>query len=156
MKNQNVILENKVEARTRELTLSQQKLEASMNRAKQLAVEADKANRSKSMFLANMSHEIRTPMNAIIGIAELLQADAMEEHQRGLVDTIAREADSLLKIINDILDFSKLEAKKLDIERIPFDIREVLEESAASMVIRAEQKGLDLNFYLPPECSISA
>ena len=89
---------------------------------------ADAANRAKTTFLATMSHEIRTPMNAIIGMSYLSSQGALTEQQQSYLDTIREEAGKLLVVINDILDFSKAEAGKLELEAVPFSIRDVLEQ----------------------------
>ncbi|WP_078118624.1 transporter substrate-binding domain-containing protein [Thiosocius teredinicola] len=108
--------------------------------------EAEKANRFKSHFLANMSHEIRTPMNAIMGFAHLARQTELSARQRGYLDKIHSAANALLGVINDILDFSRIEAGKLDVERIPFSLDEVLENLAGVTVMRAEEKGLEILF----------
>jgi two-component system sensor histidine kinase/response regulator len=110
-------------------------------------LKAELASQAKSQFLANMSHEIRTPINGIIGMAEVVRATHLDDDQRRYVDVINSEADSLLGIINDVLDFSKLEAGRLDLEQIPFDLAVTLEELADSLAHRAARRGLDFSVY---------
>src|SRR5690606_10433085 len=91
--------------------------------------EALEASRIKSEFLANMSHEIRTPLNGILGFTNLLQKSELSPRQQDYLSTIEKSADSLLGIINEVLDFSKIEAGKLVLESIPFNLRDLLQDT---------------------------
>ena len=112
--------------------------------------EAEQANLAKSAFLAAMSHEIRTPMNGVIGMIDVLHQTSLKGYQVEMVDLIRESAYALLGIIEDILDFSKIEAGKLEIEKEPMLLAEVLERSCGVMDRLAEKKGVEFTLFVDP------
>jgi signal transduction histidine kinase/CheY-like chemotaxis protein/HPt (histidine-containing phosphotransfer) domain-containing protein len=130
-------LERKVEERTSQL-------EATTREARDLARQAEEASRAKSQFLANMSHEIRTPMNGVVGMTQLLLKTSLNGQQQRYAETVRVSAESLLNVINDILDFSKVEAGKLELEVLEFDLRETVESVCDLLAQRAHDKGLEV------------
>lgn len=120
------LLEDIEQRQNMELALHSEKQEKLETRRQQQA--AEEANRAKSQFLATMSHEIRTPMNGVIGMLEMLRDTPLNEQQQHYVDIIHRSGESLLEIINDVLDYSKIEARKIHLETVSFNLERLLED----------------------------
>jgi signal transduction histidine kinase/ActR/RegA family two-component response regulator len=112
---------------------------------------ADAANQAKSGFLATMSHEIRTPMNGIMGMLQVLQHSTMSVEQRSQVEIASASAETLMRLLNDILDFSKIESGKLEFEHVAFPLAKSIEDVAALLRPRANEKNLSLRVVLSPD-----
>lgn len=129
----------------------QSRLRVAENNQRLAAEEALAANRAKSTFLATMSHEIRTPMNGIVGMVDLLAESGLNDYQKNLLKTVRSSSFVLLEVIDDILDYSKIEAGKMELEFVPFSIRDIVEHVSVTMGRVALDKSVELLMYVDPE-----
>jgi len=112
---------------------------------------AEAASRAKSQFLANMSHEIRTPINGIVGMADLLAATRLDDRQQRYLNAVQRSAGTLIELVDDVLDLSKVEAGRLELHPVDFELRSVVEDVVELVRARAHAKGLHLDFRIAPD-----
>ncbi len=136
------------EARLQDALDELQRLNAELEVASRAANAASEA---KGNFLANMSHEIRTPLNGVIGMIDMLLTTDLDETQRDYARTVKKSGEILLALINDILDLSKIEAGKIDLETLDFNLRIALEDTAEVLALKAQEKGLELICMIHPD-----
>ncbi|MDR2035900.1 MAG: response regulator [Coriobacteriales bacterium] len=130
-------------------TRDSSELKRSQEQLYEATKQAEAASEAKSTFLANMSHEIRTPMNAVLGMAELLRLESLNERQQRYVDDIKSSAESLLYLINDILDASKLQAGKLNLSFVHYSFNAFMDNIASVAQFLAEEKGITFRLKVP-------
>lgn len=136
------VVRSKVQAFV-QIDQQRQILRVHLEEMQKLRIAAESANVAKSRFLANMSHEIRTPLGAVMGFADMIsQQDVSDEEREQYAAAIRRNGQLLLRIIDDILDFSKIEAHKLDLEKVPFRLEDVVKDVTSIMRRKAEEKGI--------------
>jgi signal transduction histidine kinase/CheY-like chemotaxis protein len=133
------LLEERIRQRTEQLERAMQRAQA--------------ASQAKSEFLANMSHELRTPMNGVLGMMDIVLDSALTAEQREQLETAQRCANSLLALLNDVLDLSKIEAGKMVLERIPFDLKVLIEDVVRAQRPKASKKGITIGVDVSPELS---
>ena len=148
----NVKAEHNISEYTQELQQTVEQLEVQNIQLNMAKRDAQNANDVKSQFLANMSHELRTPLNGVLGFTRQLGKTPLNVNQRDFLDTIESSANNLLQIINDILDYSKLDAGKMELESIPFEFRDVINEVMTLLAPGIFDKGLE--FHLNIDFSI--
>ncbi|MDB5430299.1 MAG: hybrid sensor histidine kinase/response regulator [Caulobacter sp.] len=132
-------------------TAAQRLLTASLETARTKEAEAASANEAKTVFLATMSHEIRTPLNGVLGMAGVMEMGDLSAVQRERLSVIRQSGEALTTILNDVLDLSKIEAGKLQLEMLEFDLADLLRQACAPFAMLAREKGLTLTLDIAPE-----
>ncbi len=148
-----IFLDLYLQKREREELINQ--LEATRERLEEEKARAENATRAKSMFLASMSHEIRTPLNGIVGMIDILKNTREIEKFGEYLDIIEISADNLLNIINDILDFSKIESDQIELEVIPFNVRDEVNSVIKILGLKASGKGLEFGAGISDNVPVS-
>jgi signal transduction histidine kinase/ActR/RegA family two-component response regulator len=151
MKNYSSELEHEVESRTREISEKNQALQRGNRALVKAKEDAMRRARARANFLASMSHEIRTPLNGVLGMLGLAVEAEQDESKRQRLEIALSAGESLLGILNDILDISKVEAGKLNLENIPFDLQGLIEECSTLHTHQARKKGIELIAETAPE-----
>ena len=144
-------LEREVADRTSELSDANSRLEKTVGALRESKEAAEAANRAKSQFLANMSHEIRTPLNGVLGMNQLLEGTDLTEKQSHYVTVMGNSGRTLLELINSVLDLAKIEAGKIEVESIPFNARQLVEDTVVSFAAVARPKNIDLIRIVDPQ-----
>lgn len=141
-------LEKTIKERTEYIEKTNQALSTALEVANQERQRAERANHAKSDFLAMMSHEIRTPMNGVLGMTALLTGTELTPKQRKYAETAHQSGEILLNLINDVLDYSKIEAGKMQIDEVEFDLEKMLSRTSGLFFGQAAAKGLDISLEL--------
>jgi signal transduction histidine kinase/AmiR/NasT family two-component response regulator len=144
----NIATARKLEAGARDLVAGREAAEAARLEMAAAKAEAEAANQAKSAFLATMSHEIRTPLNGVLGMAQAMAMDALSPAQRERLEVVRASGQSLLSVLNDVLDLSKIEAGKLSLEIIDFDLGETVRGACQAFAATAAAKGLAFDIDL--------
>ena len=147
-----ICLFNFVAGSRRQIIADRDKLEKTRQRAAEGERAAEAANVAKSQFLATMSHEIRTPLNGVLGMAQAMSGDELNERQRERLDIVRQSGESLLAILDDILDLSKIEAGKLELEAVEFSLSEVARGAHAAFTGLANKKGVSFCLHMQGDC----